>query len=530
MESLRRFGGIAGVLVALSGAGISWFVPDRRPYGWALAGAGVLLALIGVYLNAEDVRRMLKGRPVRHGANAVFYSLLVLGIVAAADFLAARHNHRIDLTPQGSHTLSPQSLRILESLDQDVQLVAFFSARMNPRDRQKAVDLLEEYGGRSGRVSARVLDPYRNRAETQAYGVEVDGTVIVSGKGGQSRVTPSFQQGLSEQELTNAIIKATSEEKKSVCVTTGHGERSIDAAADPRGFQQAAEALKKESFEVRTVRLLEGDQALAGCSSLVVPGPTHPMLPPEVQAIESYLAGGGRLLVLQEPRSPSGLEPLLERHGLKVGADFVVDYNPMGRLMGGSAAAPAVYDYGPHDITKDLSGLITIFPTVGSIEMVAASEQGVSTEALARTSEQSWGEMGELADRVSQDPEDKAGPLTVGAAATRTLDAAVPADPNASPEAEAPPAREARLVVFGDADYASSEFFMLGGNRDLFMNAIAWLNERGGLISVRPKPALGQPVVLTGMQGRIAWFYCLALFPLALAATGLGVYARRRRL
>src|SRR5262249_3197218 len=150
-----------------------------------------------------------------------------------------RHNKRFDLTPQGVNSLSPQTVHILDGLDQDVSVVAFFTGNMG--GRQKANDLLDEYKERTHRLNVRILDPLRNPAEVKAYGVETDGTIIVSAKNGQARVTPSFQTALNEQELTNAIIKATSAEKKVVCASTGHGEKGIEGA-DARGMQQAAEA------------------------------------------------------------------------------------------------------------------------------------------------------------------------------------------------------------------------------------------------------------------------------------------------
>jgi len=533
VESLRRFGGAAGVILALSGAGITWFVPDRKIWGWALLALGILLAIAGAWLNADEFRNVLRGRPFRHGANAVFYSLIFLGIVVAVNFEASRHNKRFDLTPQGSHTLSPQTSKILDGLDQDVAIVAFFAKGAN--SHQKEMDLLEEYKDRSQRLSVRVLDPRRNPAEVKAYGVEYDGTVIVSAKNGQARVSPSFQASLDEQELTNAIIKATSADKKTVCASTGHGEKGIDDA-EANGLKLAVEAVRKENFDVKGIRLLDAG-ALDGCSSLLIPGATHGLLPPEVDAVKSYLAGGGRLLALEEPRTSSGIEPLLESYGLKVRNDFIVDINPMSRLMGGSPAMPVIYDYGTHEITRDFQGLITIFPTVESVETVSATEPGVTTEVLAHTTDQAWGETGELADRVSFDEQtDHRGPLNVAALATRKLDgAASNPDPNAAGEASNGQAgsasgKETRIVLFGDSDFASNGAVGLGGNRDLFLNAVAWLNERSDLISVRPKPRTGQPLILTGVQGRLTTFYSLALFPLLLGLTGFGVYLRRRRL
>jgi ABC-type uncharacterized transport system involved in gliding motility auxiliary subunit len=538
METMKRLGGTAGMLMVIAGCGVVYFMPDRSMWGWILTGAGLLPLIVATWLNRDDLLNLAKGRPFRHGANAIFYSVVVLGIVGAVDFLAVRHNHRFDLTETGRHSVSPQTVQILESLDkqgQEITLVGFFSPAQGPA-RQKAIDLMEEYRYHDARIEVKTLDPFRSPAEVKGYGVEEDGTVIVSSKTGEARISPSRDGGLTEENLTNAFIKATAKSKKVICVTTGHGERQIAQSA-PEGFQQATEALQKENFDVREVKLLEGGGVPADCSSVVVPGATHTFLQPEVDALEKYLAGGGRALVLTEPRTPTGLETLLARYGLKTGNDFIVDVNPMAKLLGGSPAAPVVYEYGAHQITKDFEGLATIFPTVESVETTTPVEPDVTTLALAHTSAQSWGETGELADRVSFDAgKDKPGPLNIAALAVRKhAGATPPADPNAKDDAAGAQSvqdggKETRLVLFGDSDYAANSAFMMAGNKDLFLNTIAWLNERTDLISIRPKTAAAQPVVMTGLQARLLKWYSLGLSPLIVVVIGVGVFLRRRRL
>src|SRR5262245_29677736 len=107
MEILKRFGGTTGLLMVLAGAGISHYLPQYHVWGWVLMGAGFLPLAAAVWLSREDLVNLAKGRPFRHGANAVFYSLLVLGIVGAVDFLGARHKRRFDLTESGRHSVSP---------------------------------------------------------------------------------------------------------------------------------------------------------------------------------------------------------------------------------------------------------------------------------------------------------------------------------------------------------------------------------------------------------------------------------------
>jgi len=526
-EALRRFGGTSGLLLALAGAGISYLAPVYRTYGLSLLGVGVALTLAGLVLNSDDLLNMLRGRPFRYGANAFFYSLVALGIVGGVNFLASRHSERFDMTAEGLHSLSPQTEKILDDLSQDVSITAFYSASM--ASRQQAQDLLDEYKHASSHIQVRMIDPDRSPGEARAYGIEQYGTVIVSCESGEARITPA---SLREEDLTNALIKATATTKKVVCALAGNGERRIDDSG-PEGLGQATEALKKENFDVKAVRLLEQGATLEGCSVVLVAAPTHALLEPEVDALGAYLDGGGRALVMLEPHTATGLDPLLGAYGLKLDDDFIVDVNPMARLFGGSPAAPVVYEYGSHAITKDFEGVATIFPTVASVETTTPTKAGVTTEVLAHTGEQSWGETGGMADRVSFDEAtDKPGPLNIAAVASGPGAGPAAQDPNAADTggSDAEDRQETRLVLFGDADYAANRDFMTAGNKDLFQNTVAWLAESSNLISIRPRNAAAQPVILNALQARVLYVYSLFVSPLIMVALGLGVYFRRRRL
>src|SRR5438876_681250 len=123
----------------------------------------------------------------------------------------------------------------------------------------------------------------------------------------------------------------------------------------------------------------------------------------------------------------------LEKYGFALDNDLVVEANPIGRLLGFEPYVLVVQQYERHPITRDSSGVMTIFPMTRSIGSAKVQPKGISFEPLARTSAQSWGETNrsEL-DRgvVKPDPEAPKGPLTVAAVATKdqarlgTVDAA----------------------------------------------------------------------------------------------------------
>lgn len=539
MDRIRRWMGPVALAALMAGAGAVMLLPPYRTAGWGLVALGGVVAILALALNRQDLATILKGRPLRHGANAVFYSLTILAIVIVVNILSSRYSRRFDLTSAGLNTLSPQTIQLLEGLEQPVSIVVF-QAVDEPRGAQ---DLLEAYERHTDKLSVRILDPARNPAEAQAFQIERLPTVMVStDKGKAAPLTPSSFDPLDEEALTNAILEATSSSRPTICVMTGHGEARIDDD-QPGGFHLAAEAMRRETMEVKELRLLGGSAGtdLAGCSSVVIPGPSHPLVPAEIDALDQWLTLGGKLLVLREPRTRSGLEDLLLRWGLKANDDVILDLNPISRMMGGSPEMPVIYDYGSHEIVKDFQGLATVFPTVGSVETVAPAFAGVATEVLARSSPDSWGERGDLTVPVALDREtEKTGPLSIAAAASLPVPAAPDAagtavDPNAS-TAPAPsngyeePPRETRVVLFGDSDFARNSALMTTGNRDLFLNVVAWLNVRKDLVSIRPKDSKFQPLNLTQQQWLVLLVYALAMLPALLLVEAIHVFVKRRRL
>lgn len=537
MSALKTYSGPAGLTLIVSGMGVSLFAPGHQLWGWILLSVGGVLTATAIALNLEDLLNIFRGRTVRFGTNAVFYSAFVLLIVVAVNFLAARHNRRFDVTSEGIHTLAPQTVRILESLEEDLELIAFYS-ELNPQG-QRFEDLAEEYRYHTDRLKTRLVDPLRSPGEARRYEITQDGTVVLQAATGEARITT-----LGEEELTNAIVKATRRGKKTICFTIGHGEASL-GDAKPGGYAQVAEALRKESYETEDLLLLRSEGVPAKCSVLVVGGPTTPLLPAEVASIESYLAGGGRLMVLnRDPERETGLNDLLAAYGLRVNSDTIVDR--LSRALIGDEFTPVVVVYESHPIVKALqeNGVASFFPVASSVEATAATEEGVTSQVVATTGADAWGETGET---VEFDPEeDHPGPLALlGAASGKVVKETADEDETAGeepgPEAVTDGREngagsdggeadgERRIVLFGDSDFASNAYLHLSGNADLFLNAAGWLAAESDLISIRPKEGRPQPVSLTAARQNLLSVLTF-LSPLVAVAAGIVLWARRKRL
>jgi hypothetical protein len=187
--------------------------------------------------------------------------------------------------------------------------------------------------------------------------------------------------------------------------------------------------------------------------------------------------------------------------------------------------------YPYHEITKDFR-IMTAFHMARSMEAGKGTVEGVTTQSLLQTSPESWAESDlSLKGRIEfNEGKDRRGPISLGAAATiRGPEPAPSPSPSPSPGAEPPPKPpEGRVVAIGDSDFASNALLGFQGNKDFFLNAVAWLSEDADLIAIRPKEPEDQRLFLTRQQQQNVAWVALVLLPGAFVVAGISTWWRRR--
>lgn len=478
----------------------------------------------------ERIKDLLRRRGTRYGLNTAVALFLFLAVVVVVEALAIRHNIRVDLTEGKRHTLSRQSITLLRSLKNEVHAVAFF--RTEEPGKAAAQDLLDQYAHFSSNFRSEFVDPDRHPALARRYGITAYGTVVLESGGKEEKV-----QGVDEEKLTNALVKLLRQEKRVLYFLTGHGEADLDSA-ERQGLSQAKQALTDVDYEVKPLLLLRETEVPQDAAVLVIAGPQSDLLPTELQSLEAYITRGGKLLVLLDPFSSPKLSTLLEKYGILMGKDVIVDR--LSRVLGGDYLLPVVNAYEPHPITKDFT-VASFFPFARTVDAAKAPPPGVAVQVLGRTSAGSWAETDKAAlDRGEaryDEGKDRQGPVPVGAVATVEVQSEVRGpkseDPGAEKAANDEPTagkpKRGSIVAYGTSAFVQNNYLNLSGNRDLFLNSVSWLAEEEELIAIRPREAKFTPLVLTANQARIAFWLTVTLPPLAIIGTWVSVALRRRR-
>ena len=453
-------------------------LPNTQVFDWAL-GISVALIILGVALFAlldpQRVRELLTGRQARYGSNAAIMLLAFVGILLVVNVLVFQNPGKpLDFTEDKQNSLAAETLDALKALPATVQATAFYTSQTPIDIAQK---LLENYKHLSnGMFDYAFMNPDQNPLAARQAGITGDGKIYLQ-MGDQHEIV-SYA---SEKDLTSALIRLMNPGQRTIYFLTGHGERDIQNAGD-MAYTTAKDALVAKNYTVLSLNLIAQNQIPENATVIIITGPTQPISDAEQTLLQDYVSKGGALIVMEEPapltqfgNSPDPLAVYLATDwGITFNNDIVIDTNTSQPVYAVAAT------YGNHLITDKLQGLVSFYPTARSLSI--SSTMPNQPTPLVVTIDSAWGEtdfasMEANGQVVFNQGLDFPGPLTLAFAAE---------DASAG----------SHLIVFGDADFASTVFFNQYANGDIFINAIDWAAGQEQLINLTTPSAISRTLAL----------------------------------
>jgi ABC-type uncharacterized transport system involved in gliding motility auxiliary subunit len=503
--------------------------------------------------------RRLQGR-----ANVLVSSVLVIVIALMANYLAFRHYHRWDWTSEGLFTLSPRTHELLNGLTEDIDVYMVLSS--GESNYQDVRELLERYRAESQHVVLHYVDPDREPSEYQmiaerfglARAMLADGTqaadvalVIVNGDR-QWKITrddlvsidfdPTGEGGdahvdvRSEQAISGGLVEVTSGRATHVCITSGHGEWTLDAGTE-RDLGGLRDEMRRENLEIEQVETRGRTTLPDTCDATFVIGPRAAFTAEEATLLRHYVDGGGHLLLAIDPVldggevRPTGLESMLRELGIRLDRTIVLEMDEQHLLP--SQPSPTgpflVASYGDHPITSAFASL-DLPMVVNLVRSVRPSDESEATTILS-ASDESFAETDVALLVQSMEPhrddQDYPGPVSLGVALEvppHEMDSAEEGSPSHDPS------HVGRVVVIGDADFLASELIATREviNYELASAILGWLTARQALIEVPARRMTSRPVQLTESDVFDLGFRVLVLLPLASVFLGIAVWWNRR--
>jgi ABC-type uncharacterized transport system involved in gliding motility auxiliary subunit len=533
--------------VALLAAALAVHAILLEPSVWTTVPAivGAVLMVWGLVALRRDIGALLH----RRRTEIALYALGMVGVLLVVAYLSVLYPLRFDLTDEGLHSLSEQTVAMLERIEKPVHIVFFHDPLLRP-----TVELYELIAEQTPLVTADFYDPMINPAQARMRGVQFAGTAVLESEGRTMQL-----HGGEEVDIANGILRIAQDANQRVCFLDGHGEADPFSAEshdhmegeaehahglggktmvhERHGMAKARHALESLNYKVEKVSLVRGTGALSGCAVLVVAGPKVPFLETEIAAVGDFLAANGSAFFMLDPFVQSGLEPVLRELGVMLDDNIVIDE---ARHFWADMSSPAVTSYNHHQVTRELP--LTFYPGARSLSPTPERVPGTSITPIVNSSNNSYGET--TPDRVGLDEGDQAGPNTIMAIISRrpvTLGSAqairlgpqddmppIPALPPEDEEAAPAPTGRSRIAVVGDSDFATNSFFHILGNGTLFVNTVSYLAAQENLIGIEPRTFDLPRVNLTNRQMKGTLFLTIVLIPGILAVVGIAVWWKQR--
>ena len=302
-------------------------VQQYLPIG--LLAVGVIVLLGSFFIRKEvDTREVYA--PKYHGQALLSCIIGILVIICAVVLLHRdRFSKTFDVTKNKVNSLSQETLKILQSLDQEVQVFCIPSQNPSENYCSESRDLVGLY--------AKNSKNFQDAGAVNFSDQELLARIQPAGYARLVLISPTNRNELlgeiTESKLTNAILNLV-RFKKVVYFLTGHGEPTLEYASNGRSYQDVAEMLKAKSYESQEWDYTKGDVPQDG-QVVIVGSNTIPYGPAEKQMLTRLLARGTRLIVTINPYKESGLDDFLSHIGLKLNPDLLIlnRESPVGKQL-----------------------------------------------------------------------------------------------------------------------------------------------------------------------------------------------------
>ncbi|MCO5113331.1 MAG: GldG family protein [Bdellovibrionaceae bacterium] len=524
---------VAAFCLAL--AGIPFLLGVWFPFLYLVVVLGLASFGAWVYYNRSQLVEFLGARSTKNGMSngaIIFLGFLVL---IGINFLSVRYNKSWDITKDQVNSLSAESFKVLDELDEPVSIIGYYQGKQHAAQRMvlKRIFKLYENAGVS-KVKTELLDAHMAPSASADLTAEDFNKIVVVVKQGDK--TERVAEPISEESITTAMIRLKTQIHSQVYFTMGHGERS---PGDESGFgvSHLKQLLESRGFKVSDLSLFNAPDGKvpADASVLVIMGPKKDFLSKEMEILQEYVQRGGKLFVALDPEAEVNLSALFKPWGLEYNKHFVASFQSVMPLI----VIGSEFD-GGSPITDKFSNAQVLFPLSGSwtgdLEhetfqyepLVKTNEYSFSVQAPqeiqrvmeeAQATGQIQGQVFDLGVMVTRRPE-KPNPLDPHGVEAKDNESFLKDEKEGDPESFI-------SVLFADSDFVSNEYIFNGFNKDLALNALTYLSGQKDLITIRSNEAQPTTIKLSPTGFNVASLFGLSV-PFVFLVLTFVFWIRRR--
>jgi len=499
---------------------------------WWPLGTFLVSLLVGLVLDFQTYLSLFTLKTAKDVLGVGFTLLILITILISLAYLTIRFDKTFDFTEEKLHSLSEQTLSVLDSME-EIKMTIFYKGKQSLSTRYELERYLKIYKQNASHIQFESIDAHLNNKRARVYLEPLsdknsrDVFLFVEYQSKKVRV----EEPVRESTILSALIRVSGRVDQNIYFTSGHGERDM-FAEHAKGLSVFNSALEETSFNVVEWNFIEKRAGVPeDASVLMILGPTKPFFEQEIQWIKEYVQKDGRVFIALDPGLNQNLTAFLkETFGVEFKNNFIV--SPLSSLVGKSNTSVMGMDYNvDHLITKDfvrvMGGFTSIFDEVSQIAFKDHSQVktfplihsvgGFTVSSLnispTREKQQSFVMAVAVEEETNSDN---------GKEQKESKDKKKDLNKEKSKDS----ANGFIAVIFGDSDFLTNSSFNIGVHKDIALNIMSYLADRENLLNIRPKQPKGTRIVLTQTH-KLMLIVVAILLPLICFICAVFVWIRR---
>lgn len=485
----------------------------------------------------KSLKNIFRTSGTRHGAYSVGLTVLVIAVVIVFNLIVGQipeAYRNLDVSSTKIYDISDTTTELLDSLDSDVDMTVL---AVKDSTDERITTFLSRYAALSDKIHMEWIDPVLHPSALTDYDT-TENTIAVSCEDTGKTTTVSFDDILvldeysyyyygtesytefdGEGQLTGAVNYVTNDTDHTIYQTTGHGESSLSTTI--------TDLMEKNSYTLSEVNLLMTTSVPDDCDLLLMDAPTTDLSADESEMLRSYLADGGKVMILFGDTSFAelpNLSEVLSEYGMEAADGYIAD--PTRCYQGNYYYIfPELSVSG--DMADGISSEMVLLTNAHGMNLVDPARDTISTTSFMSSSDQSYA--------VTEETQEQ-GSYTLGAVATEKIENSdedtedTDGGDDEAADSDSAETEESRLTVISAGsliDQSITDAFPQLENTKLFMNAVTANFEGVQNLSIEAK-SLGTEYNTMQHVGLLSFLVIFGI-PAVILIGGFVVWFRRRR-
>ena len=485
------------------------------------------------YRSASQRKRSLK-----YGGYATVTTIILLAALVLFNVLFSQLKLKVDLTGNDIYTPGATTMKILDSLEDDVTVYGLYNQGTEENEtNRRVIKLVEAYCDLSKKVKFVKVDPLSDPTFANQFLMDTSNTLDNGSLIVQNDTTKKFKTipinnmyvtqddystlthnvtGFSAEEaLTSAIQYVCLQDTPVLYQLQGHSETLL--SSDFTNY------LSYTNYKVDTLNLVTqniSDLEANDYTVVLVNNPREDLTDGEYQTLLNFMEQGGRMMFLAANDTPSlpNFDRLLSRYGLSIQAGTMVETNSSNYYTYPFIIKPELNS--DSEITKyqfeDQNNYV-LMTLPAAINISDDIEEGETVTKLVTTSDGAILK-GEGNNTVVYEDGDTKGPFTLAVSAEEQVSRT---DGTLG---------TTKMVVIGNSDFInnSSNSVVVTGNYRLVTIAADYLQESTTELYISNKNIEEGKISTTQSDFFVTTLIFVVLIPAAIIIAGIVIYQRRR--